>query len=186
MIGEAYGAFFAPNGEPFEEVVPFTLDITNTASGVTALPIEYIPPVVSVGGSPAGDLPGSGVVEPDPNGSAAIFWPRGLPVDLYVRAIIATEGFMRSGGVVIGSGTSRLTGFRYLGGHNDATGGSRAGGYAAEEPLVLKWDTPLAGDEHYIVPVELTVETTYEDGTARSITVPGEIAVTVIYSAVSD
>lgn len=185
VVGEAYGAFFGPSGQPFEEVVPFSLDISNRASGVAALPIEYVPPVVSVGGSPSGEVPGSGTVQPDPTGSAEIFWPRGLPVDLYVRAIVETEGFMRSGGVVIGAGTTRLTGFRFLGGHNDATNGSRAGGYSPDDPLRLQWDTPLAGGERYAVPVELTVETTYEDGTVRSIAVPGEIAVTVIYSAVS-
>lgn len=185
VTGEAYGAFFSPSGDPFEEVVPFTLDITNSASGVAALPIEYVPPVVTVGGSPSGDVPGSGPVEPDAVGSAAIYWPRGLPVDLFVRVIVEQEGFMRSGGVVIGGARSRLTGFRYLGGHNDANRGSKRGAYGPDDPLHLQWDTPLAGNERYVVPVELTVETTYDDGTVRSIAVPGEIAVTVIYSAVS-
>ena len=49
VTGEAYGAFFTPDGVPLERTVPFELDISNRASGVTALPIEYVPPVVTVG-----------------------------------------------------------------------------------------------------------------------------------------
>ncbi len=34
VTGEAYGAFYTPEGVPYEEVVPFELDISNSASGV--------------------------------------------------------------------------------------------------------------------------------------------------------
>jgi hypothetical protein len=54
VTGDAYGTFFAPDGTPFERVVPFALDINNVASGVSALPIDYIPPVVTVGGRERG------------------------------------------------------------------------------------------------------------------------------------
>jgi hypothetical protein len=185
VVGEAYGAFFTPEGDAFEEVVPFELDISNRASGVSALPIEYVPPVVTPGGSPSGSIPGSGVVTAATEGLAELFWPRGLPCDLFIRAIVEEEGFMRSGGVVIGGATTRLISFRYLGGRNDASAASPAGAHDATSPIRIQWNTPLPGLGAYPVRVELTVETTYEDGTVRTSTASGTIDVTVIYSAVS-
>jgi len=40
VTGEAYGAFFTPDGTPLERTAAFELDISNSASGVAALPIE--------------------------------------------------------------------------------------------------------------------------------------------------
>jgi len=184
VVGEAYGAFFTPDGVPFEEVVPFELDISNAASG-TALPIEYVPPVVVPGGSPSGTMPGGQVVSADAAGHARIFWPRGLPCDLFVRAIVEEEGFMRSGDVVIGGATTRLLSYRYLGGDNDRSDGSGAGTYAADEPLRMQWNTPLPDRGSYPIRVELTVETTYDDGTVRTFEFSGAVDATVVYSAIS-
>ncbi len=185
VVGEAYGAFFTPDGTPFEDVVPFSLDISNRASGVSALPIEYLPPVVSPGGSPSGTLPGGQAIAADAAGHAQIYWPRGLPCALFLRAIVEEEGFMRSGGVVIGGATTRLVSYRYLGGENDASNASGAGGYDAGEPLRLQWNTPLPNGGSYPIRVELTVETTYDDGTVRTFEFSGSIAATVVYSAIS-
>ena len=185
VVGEAYGAFFTPDGTPFEDVVPFSLDISNRASGVSALPIEYLPPVVSPGGSPSGTLPGGQAIAADAAGHAQIYWPRGLPCALFLRAIVEEEGFMRSGGVVIGGATTRLVSYRYLGGENDASNASGAGGYDAGEPLRLQWNTPLPNGGSYPIRVELTVETTYDDGTVRTFEFAGSIAATVVYSAIS-
>jgi hypothetical protein len=185
VVGEAYGAFFTPDGTPFEDVVPFSLDISNRASGVSALPIEYLPPVVSPGGSPSGTLPGGQAIAADAAGHAQIYWPRGLPCALLLRAIVEEEGFMRSGGVVIGGATTRLVSYRYLGGENDASNASGAGGYDAGEPLRLQWNTPLPNGGSYPIRVELTVETTYDDGTVRTFEFSGSIAATVVYSAIS-
>jgi hypothetical protein len=184
VTGEAYGAFFTPEGVPFEEVVPFELDISNLASG-TALPIEYVPPVVIPGGSPSGTMPGGQAVAADIDGHAQIFWPRGLPCDLFVRAIVEEEGFMRSGGVVIGGATTRLLSYRYLGGQNDRAGGSGPGTYQADQPLLMQWNTPLPDRGSYPIRVELTVETTYDDGTVRTFEFSGSIAATVVYSSIS-
>jgi hypothetical protein len=185
VTGQAYGAFFAPDGTPFEDVVPFALDISNRASGVSALPIEYVPPVVTVGGSPSGSLPDGTLVAPDADGHAAIWWPRGLTCALYVRPIIEQEGFMRSGGVVIGGATTRLVGYRYESGVNDASDASRPDTYAAAEPVRIQWNTPLPGKAAYPVRLVLELETTYDDGTVRTSVVDGSIAVTVVYSAVT-
>jgi hypothetical protein len=185
VVGEAYGAFFTPDGVPYEEVVPFELDISNSASGVSALPIEYVPPVVSPGGSPSGTLPGGQTIAADAAGHAQIFWPRGLPCLLYVRPIVEQEGFMRSGGVVIGGATTRLVSFRYLGGVNDASDASPPGTYDAAEPIRIQWNTPLPDGGSYPIRVELSVETTYDDGTVRTFEFSGSIAVTVVYSAIS-
>ena len=185
VVGEAYGAFFTPDGVPYEQVVPFELDISNRASGVSALPIEYLPPVVAPGGSPSGTLPGGQPVVADPAGHAQIFWPRGLPCALFIRPIVEQEGFMRSGGVVIGGATTRLISFRYLGGVNDASDASRSGTYGAGDPIRIQWNTPLPNGGSYPIRVELTVETTYDDGTVRTFEFSGSIAATVVYSAIS-
>ena len=185
VTGEAYGAFFTPDGVPYEEVVPFELDISNQASGVAALPIEYVPPVVVPGGSPSGTMPDGQPVVADATGHAQFYWPRGLPCDLFIRAVVEEEGFMRSGGVVIGGATTRLVSYRYLGGENDRSGGSGAGAYGADQPLQMQWNTPLPGSGSYPIRVELTVETTYDDGTVRAFEFGGSIEATVVYSAIT-
>lgn len=184
VSGQAYGAFFTPAGDPYEQVVPFALDISNRATG-TALPIEYVPPVVTVGGSPSGTLADGTVVAPDVAGHAAIWWPRGLDCKLYVRAIVEQEGFMRSGGIVIGGATTRLLRYRYQAGVNDASDATPAGTYDAATPIAIQWNTPLPGQGSYQVRLVLSLETTYEDGTVRDFEVSGDVAVTVIYAAVS-
>jgi hypothetical protein len=184
VTGEAYGAFFTPAGVPYEQVVPFAIDISNSATG-TALPIEYVPPVVVPGGSPSGTMPGSESIAADADGHAQIYWPRGLPCELFVRAIVEQEGVMRSGGVVIGGATTRLVSYRYLGGANDASDASPHGTYNAGEPIRMQWNTPLSDGGAYPIRVELTVETTYDDGTVRTFTYTGSIAVTVVYSSIS-
>jgi len=185
VSGQAYGAFFTPAGDPYEQVVPFALDITNSATGVSALPIEYVPPVVTVGASPSGTLPDGTLVAPDAAGHAALWWPRGLHCQLYVRPIIVTEGFMRSGGIVIGGATTRLLGYRYEPGVNDAADATAAGSFAPTDPIAIQWNTPLSGQRSYPVHLVLDLETTYEDGTVRDIEVAGDVDVTVIYAAVS-
>ena len=185
VIGEAYGAFYTPEGVPYEEVVPFELDISNSASGVSALPIEYVPPVVVPGGSPSGSMPGGQTVAADVDGHAQIYWPGGLPCALFIRPIVEQEGFMRSGGVVIGGATTRLVSYRYLGGINDASGASPPGTYDAGDPIRIQWNTPLPDGGSYPIRVELTVETTYDDGTVRTFTFSGSVAATVVYSAIS-
>jgi hypothetical protein len=185
VTGEAYGAFFTPDGVPYEQVVPFELDISNRASGVSAKPIEYVPPVVVPGGSPSGTMPGGQIITADAAGHAEIFWPRGLPCALFIRPIVEQEGFMRSGGVVIGGATTRLVGFRYLGGTNDASDASPPGTYDAGEPIRIQWNTPLPNNGSYPIRVELTVETTYDDGTVRTFEFSGSIAATVVYSAIT-
>jgi hypothetical protein len=185
LTGDAYGAFFAPNAQPAERIVPFSIDITNSAAGIAGLPIDYVPPVVTVGGSPSGTLPNGVAVPPDVTGHAALWWPRGLPCDLLVRPIIEREGFMRSGGLVIGGATTRLLGYRYEAGTNDASAATASGTYPAAAPIRIQWDTPLPGTGTYPVRLVLDLETTYADGTVRTSQVSGTVAVTVVYSAVS-
>lgn len=185
VIGEAYGAFYTPEGVPYEEVVPFELDISNSASGVSALPIEYVPPVVVPGGSPSGSMPGGQTIAADVDGHGQIYWPRGLPCTLFIRPIVEQEGFMRSGGVVIGGAITRLLSYRYLGGINDASGASPPGTHDAGDPIRIQWNTPLPEGGSYPIRVELTVETTYVDGTVRTFDFSGSISATVVYSAIS-
>ena len=184
VTGDAYAAFFAPDGTPLERLVPFALDISNRATGIAALAIDYIPPVVTVGASPSGTLPGGTVIAPDTTGHTAIWWPRGLPCALYPRAIVVTEGFMRSGGVRIGGATTVLVSYAYEAGANDAAAPTPSGTYPAADPIAIQWDTPLPGQGSYPVRLVLDLRTTYADGTVRTETVAGTVAVTVIYSAV--
>jgi hypothetical protein len=75
--------------------------------------------------------------------------------------------------------------FRYAGADNDASGASPPGEYPAAEPLRLQWNTPLPGAAAYPIPLELTVETTYDDGTVRTYAFEGSIEVVVIYSSIT-
>lgn len=184
VSGQAYAAFFAPGGVPMERVIPWQLDITNSATGISALPIEYVPPVVEVGASPSGLLADGTLVEPVPDGSAALWWPRGLLCELFPRATVVTEGFMRSGGVTIGGATTRLVGYRYESAVNDASAATPSGQYAADDPIRIQWNTPLPGQGSYPVRLVLELETTYDDGTVRTYDAAGTVEVTVIYSAV--
>jgi hypothetical protein len=92
---------------------------------------------------------------------------------------------MRSAGVVIGGATTRLVSYRYLGGANDASGASPPGTYDAVDPIRIQWNTPLPNGGSYPIRVELTVETTYDDGTVRTFEFSGSIAATVVYFAIS-
>jgi hypothetical protein len=183
VVGRAYGAFFAPDGSPYETTVPWSLDITNAAIGVSGLPIEYVAPVVTAAGSPSGTLPDGTTAAPDAAGHTGVWWPRGLPCDLVVRAIVEREGFMRSGGVVIGQGRTRLVSYRYARGTNDASDGTRTGTYRAAVPVRIQWNTPLPGTRSYPVDLTLVLATTYDDGTVRTTRVSGVVSVTVVYSA---
>lgn len=184
VSGQAYAAFFAPGGVPVERVIPWQLDITNSATGISALPIEYVPPVVEVGASPSGLLADGTLVEPVADGSAALWWPRGLLCELFPRATVVTDGFMRSGGVTIGGATTRLVGYRYESAVNDASAATPSGQYAADDPIRIQWNTPLPGQGSYPVRLVLELETTYDDGTVRTYDAAGTVEVTVIYSAV--
>jgi hypothetical protein len=183
ISGQAYAAFFAPGGAPAEELVPFTVDISNRAPGISALPIEYVPPVVEVGGSPSGVRPDGTLIDPDSDGHAALWWPRGLLCQFYPRAIVVTEGFMRSGGVTIGGARTRLVAYHYEAAVNDASAPTPSGHYPADEPIRIQWNTPLPGQGTYPVRLVLELETTYDDGTVRASEVSGQVDVTVIYSA---
>jgi hypothetical protein len=185
ISGQAYAAFFTPTGAPIEQVIPFTVDISNRAPGISALPVEYVPPVVEVGASPSGVRPDGTLVEPDATGHAAIWWPRGLLCELYPRAIVIAEGFTRSGGVTIGGATTRVVAYRYEAGVNDASGPTGSGRYPANEPIRIQWNTPLQGEASYPVRLILELETTYDDGTVRTSEAAGEVDVNVIYSAVT-
>ncbi|MHB8960121.1 MAG: hypothetical protein ACYDAN_10895 [Candidatus Limnocylindrales bacterium] len=181
VTGQAYGAFFTPAGDPVEQVVPFAIDITNSASGVSALPVDYIAPVVTVGASPSGTLPGRSAVPPDAIGHDALWWPRGLHCALYVRPVIVIEGVMRSGGVVIGGGSTVLLSYRYERGANDASDATRTGSYAPGAPIAIQWDAPGTYPVHLV----LALRTTYVDGTVRDTTAAGDVPVTVVYAAVT-
>ena len=183
VTGQAYGAFFAPNGTPFEQLVPFAINISNTASGIGA-PIVYVPPVVTVTGSPSGTLPGGTLIPAEAVGQTHLYWPRGLHCSLFPRADIVREGYELSGGVVIGGAKTIVTGYHYDAGVNDASDATLTGGYRPNAPIAIQWNTPLPNAGSYPVQLTLDLQTTYDNGAVRTSTVSGTVGVTVIYSAV--
>ena len=183
VSGEAYGAFFAPDGTIYEQLVPFSIEITNSTSASTAA-IEYIVPVVTVAASPSGALPDGTTIPADTVGHTQLYWPRGLHCSLYPRADIVREGYESSGGVVIGGATTVLTGYRYDAATNDAADATPTGHYRPDAPIAIQWDTPLSNAGSYPVTLTLDLQTTYADGTVRTSTASGTVGVTVIYSAV--
>jgi hypothetical protein len=185
VVGEAYGAFFTPDGEPFEKLTPFELDIRNSASGMSNAAVEYEPPIVFVGASCSGALPDGTSVTPDETGHQALSWPRGLHCALHVRPIIDQEGFMASGDAVVGDGVTRLVSYRYPGGVNDAAGATPPGTYGGDVPIAIQWNTPLVDRATYPVTLTLDLETTYDDGTVVASEATGTVPVTIVYSAVS-
>jgi hypothetical protein len=183
VTGEAYGAFFAPNGTPYEALVPFALNISNSASGIGA-PIEYVPPVVTVTGSPSGTMPDGTTIAAGAVGQTHLYWPRGLHCLLFPRADIVREGYELSDGVVIGGAKTIVTGYHYDAGVNDASDATPTGGYRPDVPIAIQWDTPLPNAGSYPVQLTLDLQTTYDNGAVRTSTVSGTVGVTVIYSAV--
>ena len=184
VSGQAYGAFFAPDGTPFEQLIPFSINISNQASGIGS-PIQYAPPVVRVTGSPSGTLPGGTIIPADATGQTQLYWPRGLHCSLFPRAQIVTEGYEVSAGVVIGGAKTKLVGYHYDAGTNDAADATPAGSYGPDVPIAIQWDRPLPGTASYPVQLALDLQTTYANGTVRTSTVSGTVGVTVIYSAVN-
>ncbi|MFN8629191.1 MAG: hypothetical protein U0838_02385 [Chloroflexota bacterium] len=157
----------------------FAIDITNSASGVSALPIDYVPPVVTVAASPSGTLPGGVAVPPDAAGHDALWWPRGLHCSLFVRPVIVTEGdalrrrrhrrrHHRAALVPLRAGRQLR-----LGRHADRLVRARR---ASRD----QWDAPGT----YPVRLVLALRT-YADGTVRDTTAAGDVPVTVVYAAVS-
>jgi len=126
VTGQAYGAFFAPDGTPFEQLIPFSVNISNQASGVGA-PIQYVPPVVRVTGSPSGTLPDGTIIPADAAGHTQFYWPRGLHCSLSPRADVVTEGYELSDGMVIGGAKTKLVGYYYEAGANDASDATPTG-----------------------------------------------------------
>ena len=183
VSGQAYGAFFAPDGTPFEQLVPFSINISNQASGIGA-PIQYVPPVVRVTGSPSGTLPDGTIIPADAAGHTQFYWPRGLRCALFPRADIVTEGYELSDGVVIGGAKTKLVGYHYDAGANDAADATPTGSYGPAVPVAIQWNQPLPGTASYPVALTLDLQTTYDNGTVRTSTVSGTVGVTVIYSAV--
>jgi hypothetical protein len=183
VSGQAYGAFFAPDGTPFEQLVPFSINISNQASGISA-PIQYVPPVVRVTGSPSGALPDGTIIAADAAGHTQFYWPRGLRCALFARADIVTEGYELSDGVVVGGAKTKLVGYQYEAGANDAADATPTGNYTPDVPIAIQWNQPLPGTGSYAVAFTLDLQTTYDNGAVRTSTVSGKVGVTVIYSAV--
>ncbi len=145
----------------------------------------YVPPVVTVSGSPSGTLPDGTLIPARAVGQTHLYWPRGLHCLLYPRADIVREGYEESGGVVIGGAHTIVTGYLYDAGVNDASDATPTGSYGPAVPIAIQWDSPLPGGGSYPVQLTLDLQTTYDNGAVRTSTATGTVGVTVIYSAVN-
>jgi hypothetical protein len=140
---------------------------------------------VTVAASPSGTLPDGTIIPADAAGHTQFYWPRGLHCSLSPRADIVTEGYEVSDGMVIGGAKTKLVGYQYEAGTNDAADATPTGTYGPDVPIAIQWDQPLPGTGSYPVQITLDLQTTYDNGTVRTSTVSGTVDVTVIYSAVN-
>jgi hypothetical protein len=141
--------------------------------------------VVRVTGSPSGTLPDGTIIAADLAGHIQLYWPRGLHCSLFPRGDIIREGYELSAGLVVGGAKTKLVGYHYASGTNDAADATPSGSYAPDVPIAIQWDQPLPGIASYPVHLTLDLQTTYADGAVRTETVSGSVDVTVIYSAVN-
>ena len=156
-------------------VVPFTSTSATRAAGI-ARPADRV--------RPAGRRPSAAARRarcrtarshrPTSTGTPQICWPRGLPCDLFVRPIIEREGFMRSGGVVIGGATTRLVGYRYVAGTTTPRRRPRAARIRPRRRSASSGTRRCPARGSYPVRLVLDLETTYDDGTVRTSQVVGD------------
>ena len=126
VVGEAYGAFFTPDGVPYEQLVPFS-STSATARRASRNARSSMAPVVNVGGSPSGRCR---MDRRSPLTRTATTRSAGRAVS--VRAVSCGRSSSRrascvSGGVVIGGATTRLVSYRYTAGANNAADATRSG-----------------------------------------------------------
>jgi len=187
MSGTVYGAKADASGNPYEVSAPFTLTLTNTA-GTSGAPIEYIPPVVTVGSdptvNPTPQEPKLPNIPRDSKALASFYWLRGLPCTLYAAPIVVSEGFMRSAGVRIGGAHTVLASYDFSATVNDRNSSVRSanGSYAGNTPIEIQWNTPLGNNQPYALSYTYHLVTTYDDGTVRNYTVSGGVGVVIVYT----
>jgi hypothetical protein len=187
MRGTVYAAKANSSGAPYEVSAPFTLTLTNSA-GTSGAPIEYIPPVVTVGSdptvNPTPQEPKLPNVPRDSKALASFYWLRGLPCTVYAAPIVVSEGFMRSAGVRIGGARTVLSSYTFSTTVNDRNPSVRSpnGSYAGNAPIEIQWNTPLGNNQPYNLSYTYQLVTTYDDGTVRNYAVSGGVGVVIVYS----
>ena len=190
MAGTAQVADFDPvTGDLVLLPAPFTVDVTNSASGqVNQQPVvSYTAPQVRA--AVVAQLT-NGAPDSLRRGLAAIEVPRGTTVFLYLRPIVDREGVMTLDGKPGGGGQTQVLGWTLTAGSLDGPRGtiSRPGvGGVAGDAITQQWNTPdrigPGGPLPYSLAIDYTVRTTYPDGQTRDYRFSGTIAVTVAYSA---
>jgi hypothetical protein len=188
IAGTAQIADFDPvTARPVLVDAPFTVDVTNSATGnVVARPvIGYVAPQVTAAATPV--LPGGA---PAASGITQIEVFRGTLTHVFIRPVIDREGYMTANGVPSGSGQTRLLTWTLVSGSRDGPAGQitlpgATGTY--DQPVVQQWDKPDPVSDGAATPYKLrlsfVVRTTYPDGAQRDFPYSGVVRVLVRYSA---
>jgi hypothetical protein len=194
VLGQALD--FDQNGTTFVRRVDGYVDISNRdgATGAGAAPVDE-PPVLQVGAVAAGEEADGTVPEPDPMllPSARGVTIRGRLLALYLRPIVVQPGVELVDGAQVGVATSRVLRWRYTGAATDAppSEGTTPGAQGdSATPVVVQYDHAERLDARgrpmdETVPVEMTVRTTYPDGTVLDSTLDGDIAVAIYYAGLT-
>lgn len=192
VVGMAQVADFDPaTGDVLLLNEPFSVDVTNQAvAQVTSAPVVgYTPPQVRA--AVVARLQPDAPPRTD-RGLASMEAPRGTPVYIYTRPIVAVEGQITLDGQPAGAGHTTVLAWRLRSGSADGRPGqvSPAGAAgSADAPIVQQWNLPdrigSGGPAPYTVAVDFTVRTSYPDGHKHDYDFVGQVAITVGYAASS-
>lgn len=164
------------------------------AAGQGSAPVDE-PPQLEVGAVAVGQDGAGYMAEPDDTAppAARATTIRGRLLALWLRPIVVRPGVEMIDGAQVGTATSTVLRWRYLGEMTDApvsegtTPGARGD---AQTPVVVQYDhaerIDTAGnpiDEE--VPLQLTVRTVYPDDTVLDSTITGNVAVAIWYPSLT-
>ncbi len=194
VIGQALD--FDSSGNPVVRNVDGYVDVSNSdgATGTGAAPVDE-PPILAVGAVPTGQS-GDGRLLPPDDGAAPTqraVTIRGRLLALWVQPVVVRPGVEMVDGVEVGIATERVLRWHYLGGGTDAppSEGTTPGAHGdVQTPVVVQYDhaeriDPQGNPTDERVPLSVTVESIYPDGTVTDTTLDGEIAVAIYYAGLT-
>jgi len=187
---------FDASGNPYVRRVDGYVNVSNHdgAAGQTSAPVDE-PPQLEVGAVAVGQDGSGQLAEPDDGAepAARATTIRGRLLALWLRPIVVQPGVETIDGAQVGTATSTVLRWRYLGDSTDApasegtTPGARGD---AQTPVVVQYDhaerTDAAGNPvDELVPLQLTVRTVYPDDTVLDSTITGDVAVAIWYPSLT-
>jgi hypothetical protein len=195
VIGQALD--FDGNGNPVVRRVDGYVDVSNHdgAAGTGSAPVDA-PPQIEVGAIAAAQDGDGTMPAPDPTAapSAHAVTIRGRLLALSLRPILLQPGVELIDGAQVGIAATTLLRWQYTGRATDAppleaTAPGATGD--AETPVLVQYDhaektDPLGRPVDEQVPLTLTLQSAYPDGTLLDTTVTGTISVSIYYAGLTD